>query len=434
MKKIFWNAFEMNCVGHINHGLWKIPGNKRINYKNLNYWTELAKTLEKGKFDSLFLADVVGVYDVYKGGFDTSVKEAVQIPANDPLIPISAMAHVTTNLCFAVTFSTSYEPPYSFARRMSTLDHLTEGRMAWNIVTSHLDSADKNFEIKHLLTHDEKYDLADEYLNVCYKLWEESWEDDAVSIEKNMYYADPTKVHKINHKGKYFDVIGPHLCEPSPQRTPVIYQAGMSERGRDFAAKNAECIFLGGKTIDDITYIINDISERALTFGRSLKNIKMFMGLCIVTGLTDEEINSKVDLYKSFWSLEGNMAHYCGGQGIDLSKYSQDDNINGFAVGEIVNTLNRIDGKWFKVIIGKPKEVADQIQHIIEQTNIDGFNLVQYHSPDSFEDFIKYIVPELQNRGLYQKEYSPGTYREKLFNLKHKYRYNKPQGVNSSRF
>ncbi|WP_146551437.1 NtaA/DmoA family FMN-dependent monooxygenase [Rummeliibacillus sp. SL167] len=424
MKRIYWNAFEMNCVGHINHGLWKIPGNKRAHYKNLEYWTDLAKTLEKGRFDALFLADVVGLYDVYKGGLDTSIKEAVQIPANDPFIPISAMAHVTSNLSFAVTFSTSYEHPYGFARRMSTLDHLTNGRIAWNIVTSHLESADKNFEVKQYLDHDEKYDLAEEFLEVCYKLWELSWDNDAVSLENNDCYASPSKVHKINHKGKYFNVPGPHICEPSPQRTPVIYQAGMSERGRYFAAKNAECIFLGGKDIDTIKWFIKDIKNKAFSLGRSQNEIKFFMGLCIITGLTDDAIREKIELYKAFWSVEGNLAHYCGGQNLDLSKYEKEDILNGSKVTDILDNLRKIDGKWFRVITGKPVEVVNQIQSIIEETDIDGFNLVQFHSPHTFEDFINYIVPELQNRELYQKDYSPGTYREKLFYGKHEYKFN----------
>lgn len=415
-KKIYLNAFEMNCVGHISHGLWAHPDNQRHRYTDLKYWTELAQLLEKGMFDSLFLADVVGVYDTYRQNKDTAVREAVQIPANDPLMIISAMANVTKHLGFAVTFSTSYEHPYGYARRMSTLDHLTKGRMAWNIVTSHLSSAEKNFGIETKLNHDEKYDLADEFLEVCYKLWEISWEDDAVIRDReNKIYTDPNKVHQINHIGKYFNVPGPHLSEPSPQRTPVLYQAGMSERGREFASKHAEGIFLGGKDVETLKYVVKDIREKAEKYGRNPNNIKLFAGICVIVGKTYEEAIRKFNSFQGNWSLEGNMAHYAGGSGYDLSQYNINDHIGTLSVKEIIGNLSKIDGKWFKLLIGTPKEIANEMQYLIEETDIDGFNLVQYISPGTFQDFIDLVVPELQKRGLYKTHYTEGTYREKLF-------------------
>ena len=416
MKEIYINAFEMNCVGHIMHGLWTHPGNTRHYYKDLNYWIELAELLERGMFDALFLADVVGVYDTYKQGMDTAIQEAVQIPVNDPLMVISAMANVTNHLGFAVTVSTTYEHPYGHARRMSTLDHLTKGRIAWNVVTSHLSSAERNFDANLKLNHDERYDLGDEYLEVCYKLWEASWEDSAVIRDtENKIYADPKKVHKINHVGKHFNVEGPHLSEPSPQRTPVIYQAGMSDRGRDFAAKHAECIFLGGKDIETLKYFANDIRERAEEYGRDPAHIKLFAGICIIVGRTHDEYISKFKNFQKSWSVEGNIAHYSGGSGIDLSQYNSDDYIGDIPVNQIIKNLSSIDGKWFKLVMGTPAHVADEMQCIIEETGIDGFNLVQYTSPGTFKDFIDLVVPELQKRGLYKKNYSRGTYRERLF-------------------
>lgn len=170
------------------------------------------------------------------------MKTGMQVPANDPMLIVPAMAQATTHLSFAVTISTTYEHPFSLARRLSTLDHLTNGRVAWNIVTTAVTSAARNFGLSEVIQHDNRYDIADEFLEVCYKLWEGSWEDDAVVLE-NGIYADPAKVHEINHQGQYFKVEGPHLCEPSLQRTPVIYQAGNSDRGRKFAARHAECVF-----------------------------------------------------------------------------------------------------------------------------------------------------------------------------------------------
>ena len=179
-KKILLNAFNMNCIGHINHGLWTHPRDTSTRFNTLEYWTELAQLLERGLFDGLFIADIVGVYDVYQQSVDMPLKEAIQLPVNDPLLLVSAMAAVTKNLGFGLTANLTYETPYLFARRMSTLDHLTRGRVGWNIVTGYLDSAAKAMGLTEQVEHDRRYDQADEYLQVLYKLWEGSWENDAV--------------------------------------------------------------------------------------------------------------------------------------------------------------------------------------------------------------------------------------------------------------
>ena len=240
-KKILLNAFNMNCIGHINHGLWTHPRDTSTQYKTLEYWTDLARTLERGLFDGLFIADIVGVYDVYQDSIDVPLKESIQLPVNDPLLLVSAMAAVTRHLGFGLTANLTYEPPYLFARRMSTLDHLSRGRVGWNIVTGYLDSAAKAMGLTEQVEHDRRYDQADEYLEVLYKLWEGSWEDDAVLNDPQArVYAQPGKVHKVEHHGEFYQVEGYHLCEPSPQRTPVLFQAGSSDRGLLFAGRNAE--------------------------------------------------------------------------------------------------------------------------------------------------------------------------------------------------
>ena len=170
----------MNCVSHITHGLWRLPGNNRDRYTDIRYWTELARTAERGGFDAIFIADVVGAYDVFRDGPADALREGLQIPNNDPMLVVPAMAAVTEHLGFGITFSTSYEPPFGFARRMSTLDHLTNGRVAWNIVTSYLPNAARNFGLAEEIPHDERFAIAEEYLDVVYKLWEGSWDDDAV--------------------------------------------------------------------------------------------------------------------------------------------------------------------------------------------------------------------------------------------------------------
>ena len=165
-KEIHFNGFEMNTVSHINHGLWVHPDNRRHEYTDIEYWTETAQLLERGLFDAIFLADVVGTYDVYRGSRGPAVERGLQVPNNDPYLLVPAMAAVTRNLGFAVTFSTTYEPPFGNARRLSTLDHLTKGRVAWNVVTGYLPDAARNFGLPAHIKHDDRYDIAEEYLDV----------------------------------------------------------------------------------------------------------------------------------------------------------------------------------------------------------------------------------------------------------------------------
>jgi FMN-dependent oxidoreductase (nitrilotriacetate monooxygenase family) len=246
-KRLILNLFEMNCVGHITHGLWRLPGNHRREYTDIGYWTELARLAERGGFDAVFLADVLGTYDVYGDSPAPALLEGIQAPSNDPMLVVPVMAAVTEHLGFGVTASTSYEPPFAFARRMSTLDHLTKGRVGWNVVTSYLPSAARNFGLDAEIPKEERYARAAEYLDVVYALWEGSWEDDAVVADPTAdglapgsgVYADPTKVHTIDHDGRFYKVVGPHLSEPSPQRTPVLFLATASPTGVEQAARNA---------------------------------------------------------------------------------------------------------------------------------------------------------------------------------------------------
>src|SRR6185437_7083384 len=268
-KQIRLNAFDMCCVGHHSPGLWAYPGDRADTYNTLEYWTDLARILERGKFDALFLADVLGVYDVYKGSADTALEHGVQVPVNDPLMPVSAMAAVTRNLSFGITCALSYELPYPFARRMSTLDHLTQGRVCWNIVTGYLDSAARGMGMPKQVAHDDRYDVAEDYMQAVYKLWEASWEDGAVLRDRRgRRFADPSKIHPIQHDGPHFKVDAIHLCEPSPQRTPVLFQAGASKRGRDFAARHAECVFINGPSKKVVGNIVKDLRARAAAAGR----------------------------------------------------------------------------------------------------------------------------------------------------------------------
>jgi FMN-dependent oxidoreductase (nitrilotriacetate monooxygenase family) len=230
MREIRLNAFDMACVGHIQQGMWTHPRDRSADYRSLDHWVGLARLLERGLFDGLFLADVLGVYDVYDGNPDAALRNAVQVPLLDPMLIVPAMAHATRHLGFGVTCNLAYEPPYLLARRFSTLDHLTNGRIGWNIVTGYLDSAARAMGFDAQMAHDDRYDLADEYMQVVRALWEDSWEDGAVRADRAAgVYADPARVHRVRHDGPQYRLDAIHLCEPSPQRTPVLYQAGASD-------------------------------------------------------------------------------------------------------------------------------------------------------------------------------------------------------------
>ncbi|PUA20496.1 LLM class flavin-dependent oxidoreductase [Glaciimonas sp. PCH181] len=436
-KKILLNAFSMNCVSHINHGLWTHPRDRSESYTDIKYWTDLAELLERGKFDGLFLADIVGVYDVYQQSVDLTLRESIQLPVNDPMMLISAMAHVTKHLGFGVTVNLSYEQPFLFARKMSTLDHLTKGRIGWNIVTGYLESAAKAMGQAEQLPHDQRYDRADEFMEVVYKLWEGSWEDGAVPRDrKQRIYAHPDRVHKIDHRGDYYRVEAHHLSEPSLQRTPVLYQAGSSGRGQIFAGRHAECVFISSQTKDAARQLVISARQAALDQGRAATDVKIFMGLTVVVAPTEKEAWELYGDYVSYASPEAGLAHFSSGTGIDFSKYELDEpirNVKSNAIESLVKTITNPDLAWTKrkllkqlelggrypVIVGSPSQVADALEEWIQATDIDGFNLTRTVSPESFEAFVDLVIPELQRRGVYKTDYENGTLREKLFGNGH---------------
>lgn len=429
-KEIRLNAFSMNCVGHQAQGLWRHPRDRSAEYTSLEYWTDLAKLLERGKFDGLFLADVLGVYDVYGGTPDAALRGAVQVPANDPLLLVSAMATVTRHLGFGVTSITSFEPPYMLARRMSTLDHLTNGRISWNIVTGYLDSAARAMGQQDQVEHDRRYDMADEYMQVVYKLWEGSWEDDAVCRDAGSgVFADPSKVHAVNHHGTWYDVQGIHLAEPSPQRTPVLFQAGSSARGQEFAAAHSECVFVATGNRDALKSSVTRLREQIALQGRQTADVLVYALVSVIVGETDEAARRKFDEYRSYVSMEGALTLLSGWTGADYA--SPDSLPSGNAIGGGRDSIgagqSRSDAERKKmaehiglaggspVIVGSPTRVADELEMWMNETGIDGFNLTRQVMPETFVDFVEMVVPELQRRGIYKREYAAGTLREKLF-------------------
>ncbi|MDU4252449.1 LLM class flavin-dependent oxidoreductase [Pseudomonas sp.] len=432
-KQILLNAFSMNCVGHINHGLWTHPRDRSSDFNKLSHWTDLARLLEKGLFDGLFLADILGVYDVYQNGIELTAKEAIQLPVNDPLMLVSAMAGATRHLGFGVTANLTYEAPYPFARRLSTLDHLSDGRVGWNIVTGYLESTARAMGQERQIDHDRRYDRADEYLEVLYKLWEGSWEDDAVVADRQRrVYAQPGKVHKVRHHGEFFDVEGYHLSQPSPQRTPLLFQAGASNRGLAFAARHAECVFVSAQTREATRVLVNRIRQAAIDAGRRADDIKVFMGINVIVAPTEAEARDKLVEYRRFASAEAGLAHFASTTGIDFSRYALDEPIryektNAIESATKALTVARTDatvrqlleqlalGGRYTTLVGNPVQVADELLGWINEAGLDGFNLTRTVEPESYADFIELVVPELQNRGAYKTTYADGTLREKLF-------------------
>ncbi|HEX2888080.1 LLM class flavin-dependent oxidoreductase [Vineibacter terrae] len=435
-KQIRLNAFDMNCIVHQSPGLWTHPRDKADRYNTFDYWLELAAILERGKFDALFLADVLGIYDVYRGGPQTALERAVQVPVNDPLMVIPAMASATRHLGFGVTCALSYEHPYPFARRMSTLDHLTNGRIGWNIVTGYLESAARGMGMAAMEDHDTRYDIAEDYLKVVYPLWEGSWEDGAVLRDRaGRRFADPARIHRVTHEGPYFRSSAIHLCEPSPQRTPVLYQAGASSRGRQFAAEHAECVFINGPSPRVIGGIVVDIRHRAQAAGRDPAEVLIFTMMTVITGRTTAEARDKLADYRRHVDEEAALTLMSGWSGVDFSRLDPDKPVPPAHTDAMISALesfttNADPGRvWTPrdiarhaaiggrgpVVVGSGTEVADALQDWVATTDVDGFNLAYAVTPETFADIADLVVPVLQERGVFKRDYAPGTLREKLY-------------------
>ncbi|CDQ38768.1 LLM class flavin-dependent oxidoreductase [Virgibacillus salexigens] len=433
-KQIHFNGFIQNSPSPHSTGLWKHEKDEGVKHNTLTYWMDIAKLLERGKFDSLFIADVLGTYSVYNNSHQAATEHAVQLPAHDPLIPIAAMAAVTEHLGFAPTISATYAQPYSLARQLSTLDHLTNGRVAWNVVTSYLESEAVNLGLTSRLPKELRYDRADEFLEVVYKLWEQSWEANAVVYNReNDRFADPEKVHLINHEGRFFQVPGPHLVEPSPQRTPVIFQAGASPKGRDFAAKHAEGVFTKNHSLDALKNYTADIRNRTVKQGRNREDVRIFPMILPIIGSTEEEAYQKYEGLKEQVSYEGTAALLSGHTGIDFSSYDPDQYIEDMETEAVQGNLDMYtkdpNKKWTLreavknhglgngtvKFIGTAEQIADKIEEWATVGDADGFNIAQSYSPGTFQEFVDYVIPELQQRGIYRTEYEGKTLRENMF-------------------
>ena len=432
-ESLHLNLFTMNAVEHVTIGSWRYPGDASTRYTDLEYWSRLAQTAERGGFDGIFLADVRGIYDVYDDSRAPALERAVQTPSNDPAYLVPAMAAATDHLGFAITKSTSYNHPYQLAREFSTLDHLTDGRVAFNIVTSFLESAAANLGLTERIDHDERYDRAEEFMQVCYQLWEHSWTDDAVVRDRATgVYTDPEAVDPIGFSGEYFDVPGPHSTEPSPQRTPVLYQAGSSDRGRAFAARHAEAVFVSQPTEQKVSAYVDDLRSRAEQAGRDPAELAFFPGIVPIVGETEAIARAKHESYRDHVDVEGVLTLLSGFVDLDLSALDPNQRIehieteaiqgtvNAFAGGESEWTVREMAqfaglGTTSPVVVGTPEQVADELEYWHREVGVDGFNIKEIVRPDTLVDFVDMVVPELRERGLLDETYEGATLREHLF-------------------
>jgi FMN-dependent oxidoreductase (nitrilotriacetate monooxygenase family) len=433
-KLIRLNGFKQSTVSHAAVGAWRHLDNQSHRYRELDYWIETAKTLEEGLFDGLFVADVLGVLDTHGGSMAETLKQGVQTPSTDPLLAVSAMAAATTHLGFAITVSTTYEQPYALARKLTTLDHLTGGRIGWNIVTSALESAARNLGHDTQIPHDERYAIAEEFLEVVYKLWEGSWEDDAIILDRERgIFADPAKVHAIRHKGRYFSVPDAFLAEPSPQRTPVLFQAGVSEAGREFAARHAEGVFIAVQRPDIARKIVEDVRSRAARLGRDPGSLKFFAMATVVTGVDDGAAQATFDAYRKVISAEGHLARLSAILQLDLSKLDPDESLEYVetqGIRSVLEAYTKLDptrrwtpraiGEFLGIagggaeIVGGPAKAADQLERWFDEAGIDGFNITDPMPLKTYRDFNSHVLPELRRRGRVRESYDGATYREQF--------------------
>ncbi|KAF0815142.1 Nitrilotriacetate monooxygenase component A [Andreprevotia sp. IGB-42] len=429
--KLKLGAFIQATGHHI--AAWRHPGSQADSGVNIDHYQQVAQTAERGKFDLVFLADSPGVWE--RGDSEAFGRQG-RVAVFEPVTLFSALSATTRHIGFVSTASTTYEEPYTLARKFASLDHISKGRAAWNVVTTGNESAAGNFGKEEHLAHSLRYERAEEFLDVVKGLWD-SFDDDAFQRNKESgVYFDTQKVHKLNYKGKYFSVTGPLNISRPPQGYPVIVQAGASDAGRELAARTAEVIFTAWQTLEEAQAFYSDIKGRLAKYGRHADELKIMPGLSPVIGRTQEEADAK------FRQLQ-DLIHPSVGYGIlqrffpgvDLSQYDLDGPPPPFAESTNGNTsrlalvtelaqrdkltlrqlYERLAGaRGHRVVVGTPEKVADEIQLWFENGAADGFNIMPPILPESLDTFVELVIPILQQRGLFRTEYEGATLRENL--------------------
>ena len=422
-------------------GAWAMPKAYRgFNYAQPGFWEHLARTLDRGCIDMLFFADMYGVYDVFEGKADAAVKYAIQFPLHDPAHLVPLITRATKGLGVGISISTTYVPPYHTARSMATLDHLSEGRVAWNVVASYGRNAAAQFNMTEELSKKERYARAEEYMQVCYKLWD-SWEPDAVVMDRGdgdgdggLMFADPAKVHKIHHKGEYFQVEGPLCVAPGPQGRPVIIQAGGSGPGMDFAGRHAEIHFATSSSLEGMAEHRVHIDASAQKAGRKAEDIRMLWASSVFLGDTEAEAKAKDEALRAMVPPDGGLALMSGHFGVDFSALPTEIPIEETGIEDtpgmqgIANMLLRdYKGQTLAEVarmygngmggfraIGTAAQVADKMEEAYEVSGGHGFMFRGGELPGSVNDVVDLLVPELQRRGRFRTAYEGETLRDRL--------------------
>jgi len=398
---------------------------------SIAYWQRVACALERGCFDGIFFADSGAIYDRYKGRADEAIKYGVGWPKHDPMPTLPVMAAVTERLGFAFTMSIASNQPYPAMRMISTLDFMTDGRVGWNIVTG---NARMEYEAVGLgeMDHDARYDRADEYMEVCYALWNGISRDAIVMDRQKGIVADPAKVGRIDVKGHYITSRGVPLVVPSPQGRPVLFQAGSSGRGQQFALRHADVIFAIQPDAKAMRRYVDELQAASQAMGRN-EDVRVIYGMQVVLGSTEEEAKRRHKEMLERFPLEASLTRLSGSLGVDFSAVDLDTPMAEWPTqasrGLIKAMATEVDGRkrtlrevaasWATSIgtphvIGGPEQVADQMEAMWRETGCHGFNVRPTVVPDSMEEFADSVVPILQKRGIFRREYAGRTFRDNL--------------------
>ncbi|WP_372632180.1 LLM class flavin-dependent oxidoreductase [Cohnella sp.] len=422
-KKIKFGAIIHGVGGNIAG--WRhpeVPADASVSFP---FYKQQALVAEAGKFDLVFIAD--GLYITEK-----SIPHFLN--RFEPLTLLSSLASVTSRIGLVGTLSTSYSEPFTVARQFASLDQLSGGRAGWNLVTSPLEGSARNFGKPEHPTHDERYKIAEEHLEVTRGLWD-SWEDDAFVRDKESgVFFDPSKLHRLNHKGQYFSVEGPLNIARSKQGQPVVFQAGSSESGKNLAAKGADAVFTGHETLEEAQAFYKDVKTRAIGYDREADDIVILPGISPIIGRTQEEADRKYEEIASLVSIEKAL-DYLGRffEHHDFSPYPLDEPFpdigdlgsNSFRSGtDKIKKQAREQGLTLRQValrsatprgpfVGTPEHVANLIQQWYEEEGADGF-IIHSQLPSGLNDFVELVVPILQERGIYRTEYESDTLRGNL--------------------
>nr|BAA94831.1 thermophilic dibenzothiophene desulfurization enzyme A [Paenibacillus sp. A11-2] len=428
--------FAAGNVTH-HHGAWRHPKTDN-GFLSISWYQHIARTLERGRFDLLFLPDGLAIWDSYGNNLDAGLRFGGQGAAFlDPVPVLATMAAATERLGLGATISTTYYPPYHVARVFATLDHLTKGRAAWNVVTSLNNAEARNFGYEEHLDHDSRYDRADEFLEITDKLWR-SWDQDALLLDKKQgLFADPRKVHYIDHSGTWFSVRGPLQVPRSPQGRPVIIQAGSSARGKTFAARWAEAVFTIAPNRVAMRAFYEDLKKQVIAAGRRPENCKILPAVIPILGDTEKEARERQEEVNQLVIPEAGLSTLSSHCGVDFSRYPLDAPIREVldAVGEVGGTRGLLEMVvkltetenltlrdlgvrygWVLVpqLVGTPEQVAGELESLFNEPAADGFVISPYYLPGAYEEFVDKVVPILQDRGLFRREYEGDTLRQHL--------------------